>query len=60
LYDSPDIIRMTKWRRKGWARRVVHVEEMKTGYKILVRKPGSKRPLRRPRRRWENNVRINF
>jgi hypothetical protein len=51
---------MTKWRRKGWARRVVHVEEMKTGYKILVRKPGSKRPLRRPRRRWENNVRINF
>jgi hypothetical protein len=29
---------------------------MKNAYKILVRKPEVKRPLRRPRQRWEDNI----
>jgi hypothetical protein len=29
-------------------------------YKIFVRKPEGKRPLRRPRHRWEDNVRLNL
>jgi hypothetical protein len=29
-------------------------------YRILVRKPGGKRPLERPRRRWENNIKMDL
>jgi hypothetical protein len=29
-------------------------------HRVLVRKPEAKRPLRRPRRRWENNTKINL
>jgi hypothetical protein len=34
-------------------------EEIKV-YKLLVGKPEGKRPLGRPRRRWENGVRMDF
>jgi hypothetical protein len=30
--------------------------EKRNAYRILVGKPGGKRPLRRPRRRWEDNI----
>ena len=29
-------------------------------HRVLVRKPEGKRPLERPRRRWEDNIRMNF
>ena len=29
-------------------------------YKVLVGKPEGKRPLGRPRRRWEDNIKMNF
>jgi len=29
-------------------------------YRVLVRKPGRKRPLGRPRRRWEDNINLNL
>jgi hypothetical protein len=29
-------------------------------YKVLVRRPEGKRPLRRPRRRWEDNIKIHL
>jgi hypothetical protein len=58
LYSSPDIIRQVKSRRM---RRVGHVartgEEIKV-YKVLVGTPEGKRPLERPRRRWEDGVRM--
>ena len=28
--------------------------------RVLVRKPGGKIPLGRPRRRWENNIKMDF
>jgi hypothetical protein len=34
------------------------MEEITNAYNILVAKPEGKRPLRRPRRRWENNIRM--
>jgi len=40
---------------------VAHVacmEVMRNSYKILAGKPGGKRPLGGPRRRWEDNIRI--
>jgi hypothetical protein len=36
------------------------MEAMRIEYRILVGKPGGKRPLGRPRRRWENNVRMDL
>jgi hypothetical protein len=39
---------------------VESVEEIKSAYKIFVGKPERKRPLRRPRRRWEDNIDINM
>jgi hypothetical protein len=34
--------------------------EKRNAYRILVGKPGGKRPLERPRRRWENNFRMDL
>jgi hypothetical protein len=51
LYASPNIIRVIKSGRIGWARHVAHVEEMRFAYNILVGKPEGKRPLGRPKRR---------
>jgi hypothetical protein len=59
LYSSPNIIRMIKSRRMRWAG---HVSRMGKGnaYGILVGKPGGKRPLARPRRRWVDNVKVDL
>jgi len=42
-----------------WAGHVAHVTEMRIAYRILVGRPERKRPLRRPRRRWEDNIRMD-
>jgi hypothetical protein len=60
LYSSPDIIRQIKSRRMRWAGHVGRMgEERKKVYKVLVGKPEGKRPLGRPRRRWEDGVRMD-
>jgi hypothetical protein len=53
LYSSPSIVRTIKSRRMRWAG---HVALMGRGgvYRILVWRPEGKRPLGRPRRRWED------
>jgi hypothetical protein len=51
---------MIKSRRMKWAEHVARVEEMRNGYKILVGKPEEKRPLKRPRRRWEDNIKMDL
>jgi hypothetical protein len=35
-------------------------EEKRNAYRILVGKPERKRPLGRPRRRWEDNIRMDL
>jgi len=40
-----------------WAGHVVLMGEMRNAYKILIRNPEGKRPLRRPGCRWEDNIR---
>ena len=35
------------------------MEEIRSYFKILTGKPTGKRPLGRPRRRWEDNIRID-
>jgi hypothetical protein len=60
LYSSPDIIRQVKSRRMRWAGHVARMEEERIMYKVLVGKPEGKRPLGRPRRRWENGIRMDL
>jgi hypothetical protein len=56
LYSSPDIVRMIKPRRIRWAGHVARLEEGRGVHRVLVGRPESKRPLGRPRRRWEDNI----
>ena len=50
---------MIKYRRLGWAGHVARMEEGRSAFKILTGKPTGKRPLGRPRRRWEDNIRMD-
>ncbi|KAJ4448531.1 hypothetical protein ANN_10549 [Periplaneta americana] len=58
LYSSPDIIRNIKSRRLRWAGHVARMGESRNGYRVLVGRPEGKRPLGRPRRRWEDNIKM--
>jgi hypothetical protein len=60
LYCSPSIIRIIKSRRMRWAGHVARMGEKRNAYRILVGKPEGKRPLGRPRRRWEDNIRMDL
>jgi hypothetical protein len=44
--------------RKRWAGHVARMGENRNVYRILVGKPEGKRPLRRPRHRWVDNIKI--
>jgi hypothetical protein len=60
LYSSSNIVRVIKSRRMMWARHVARMEEGKGVYRVLVGRPEGKRPLGRPRRRWEDNIKIDL
>jgi hypothetical protein len=60
LYSSPDIIRQMKSRRMRWAGRVARMGEGRNVYRVLVGKPEGKRPLERPRRRWEDGIKMDL
>jgi hypothetical protein len=51
---------MIKARRMRWAGNVARMGEKRNAYRILVRKPESKRPLGRPRRRWVDNIKMDL
>jgi hypothetical protein len=54
LYSCPNIIRQIKQRRMRWAEHVTSMGEERNVYKVLVGTPQGKRPLGRPRCRWED------
>jgi hypothetical protein len=60
LYSSPDIIRQVKSRRMRWAEHVARMAKERKVYKVLVGKSEGKRPLGRPRRRWEDGIRMDL
>jgi hypothetical protein len=60
LWALADIIRTIKSRRMGWARHVTHKGAVRNAYNSLAGKPKGKRPLGRPRRKWENNMRLEL
>jgi hypothetical protein len=49
-----------KSRRLRWAGHLTRKEEGRSAFKILTGKPTGKIPLGRPRRRWEDNIRMHI
>ena len=60
LYSSPNIIRNIKSRRLIWAGHVARMEQSRNAYRVLVGKPEGKRHLGKPRRRWEDNIKMDL
>jgi hypothetical protein len=60
LYSSPDVVRQIKSRRMRGAGHVALIGEERKLYRILVGKDERKRPLVRPRRRWEVGIRVDL
>jgi hypothetical protein len=58
LYCSTNIVWVIKSRRMRWAGHVARIAER--CIQVLVGKPEGKRPLERPRRRWDDNIKMNF
>ena len=60
LYCSPSIVRVMILRRMRLAGHVACMGEMRGVYRVLVGKPEGKRLLGRPRRRWEDNIKMHL
>jgi hypothetical protein len=60
LYSSPNIVRVIKSRRMRWAGHVPRMGEGRGVYRVLVVRPESKRPLGRPKRRCEVNIKMDL
>jgi len=60
LYSSPSSVRVIKSRRIKWAGHVARMRERTALHRVLVGKPEGKRPLGRPRRRWEDNIKMDL
>ena len=60
LYSLLNIVRVVKSRRMRWVGHVAHMGERRGVHRVLVGKPEEKRPLERPRRRWEDNIKMDL
>jgi hypothetical protein len=60
LYSSPNIITVIKSRRMRWVGHVVRTREGRDVYGVLVGGSEGKRPLGRPRHRWEDNIKMDL
>jgi hypothetical protein len=57
---SPNIVKVIKSRRMRWAGHVARMGVRRGVYRVLVGRPEVKRPLGRPRRRWEDNIKTDL
>ena len=60
LYSSLNIIRVVKSKIMRWAGHVACTGERRGVWKVLVGKPEGRRPLGRPRCRWEDNITMDL
>ena len=60
LYSLPNIVRVVKSIRMRWAGHVARMGEGRGVHRFLVEKPEEKSPLGRPRRRWEDNIKMDL
>jgi hypothetical protein len=59
VYTSPNIVRVIKSRRMRWAGHVARMGEGRCVSRVLIGRSEGKRPLGRPRRRWEDNIKMD-
>jgi hypothetical protein len=60
LYSSPSIVRVIKARRMRWAGHMARMREVRGAYNILLGRPEGRRPLGRPRRTCEDNIKMDL
>jgi len=60
LYSTPNIIWAIKSKRIIWAGHIARMGERRVIYRVLVGKPEGMRPLGRPRRKWEDNIKMDL
>jgi len=60
LYVSPNVIKVIKSRRIRLAGNIARMGKIRCAYNILVGKPKGKRPLVRPRLKWEDNIKMDL
>ena len=60
LYSSSNIVRVIKSRRMRLTGHVARMGERRGVHRVLVDKPEGKRPLGRPRRKWEYNIKTDL
>jgi hypothetical protein len=60
LYSLPSIVRVVKSRRMRWAGHVARAGEERGVHRVMVGKPEGKRQLGRPRRGWEDNIKMGL
>ena len=60
LYSLPNIVRVVKSRRMRWAGHVARMGDDRVVLRVLVGKPEGNRPLGKPRRRWEDNIKMDL
>jgi hypothetical protein len=60
LHSSPNVIIMIKSRAIRWTWYAACMEEKRNTHRILGVKPEWKTPLRRPRCRWKNNIKMDL
>ena len=60
LYSLPNIVRVVESRRMSWAGHVARMGEGRGVHRVLVGKPEGKKPLGRPRLRWEDNIKMDL
>jgi len=58
LYSLPNIVRVVKSRRMRWTWHMAFMGEGRVVHRVLVGKPQGKRPLGRPRLRWEDIIKM--
>jgi hypothetical protein len=54
------VVSFIKSRRMRWAGHVARMGERRGVYRVLVGRPEGKRPLGRPRHRWEDNIKMDL
>ena len=60
LHSSPNVIPVIKSKPTIWVGHGARLGDGGIAYKIVVGRPEGKRPLGRPRRRWEDKVTIDL
>jgi hypothetical protein len=58
--SSSNIVQVIKSRSMRWTGRVACIGERRGVYRVLVGKPEGRRPLGRPRHRWEDNIKMDL